>query len=71
MSKVPGRSFCSACNKQSHGTACKRGKCQCNCRWMTEEQIKSIMTGRNEEEFTYSEESNQQFEQIMENWKKK
>jgi hypothetical protein len=38
---------------------------------MTEEQIKLIMTGRDDSEFTYSEESNQQFESLMENWKSK
>jgi len=69
MSKVPSRSYCSACKKLAHGEYCKGGKCSCKCQYMTPEQISRLMSGKNYEEFQYSKESNDSFEKLLESFK--
>ena len=77
MSKIPSRSYCSACKKQSHGKEhCKQGQCGCTfngvpCRDYTTEQIRKIKTiQRDDPEFTYSKESDVAFDELMKSWRK-
>ena len=65
MSKVPTRPYCSACKKRAHGAHCNKGNCGCKCRDMTPEQIKLLFTPKEEPSHTYSEESQTEFERIM------
>ncbi len=71
LSKVPSRSYCSACKKQSHGRSCKKGNCQCTfggipCRDLTAQQIRELKRiQRDDPEFVYTPENDKLFEEIM------
>ena len=69
MSKIPTRPYCTACKKLSHGEHCKRGDCSCKCRYMNEEQIKVLLLGRQDDEFSYSKESDDAFERLMKSFR--
>ena len=72
MSKVPGRSYCSACKKLSHGPGnCKGANCGCKCRDMTTSELEELHKKYHDEiEFTYSKESDDAFDKIMKGWRK-
>ena len=75
MSKVPSRSFCSACKKMAHGKSCKRGKCECNfqgipCRDLTGQQIKELKRiQRDDSDFVYSKESDDMWDALLKSFK--
>jgi len=72
LNKVPGRSYCSACKKLSHGPAnCKGANCSCKCRGMTTSELDELHKKYHDEiEHTYSKESDEAFDKIMKGWRK-
>lgn len=72
MSKVVSRPYCSSCKKLSHGKEnCKGGKCGCKCRTMTPEQLEDLQKKqRDETDHIYSQESQEEFQKIMNEYRK-
>ncbi len=72
MTKSPSRNYCTSCKKLSHGPSnCKGGNCSCKCRTMSPEELEELHKKYHDEiEFTYSKESDESFEKIMDGWRK-
>ena len=69
MTRVPTRFYCTACKNQSHGVHCKRGDCSCKCRDMNYAEIKEFLSGKPDKQFTYTKESDDEFEKLLKSFK--